>query len=114
MYYQSVVASVIFFAAVHWGGVIESGGAIKLNKMVKKAMKLDRVDDRAEDDRKAASYNGQSLSPSATDSFNHVPQGACRELFHTISDKTIQHRHHSSQHLFSPLIKDSTIHFSVT
>ena len=43
-----MVSNVIFFAAVCWGDGIESGGAIELNKMVRKArsvvgMKLDRV-----------------------------------------------------------------------
>uniref|UniRef100_A0A3Q3W0T8 DM2 domain-containing protein n=1 Tax=Mola mola TaxID=94237 RepID=A0A3Q3W0T8_MOLML len=37
MLYHSVVASVIFFAAVCWGGGIGSSGVNKLNKLVKKA-----------------------------------------------------------------------------
>ena len=37
MFYQCLAASVIFFAAVCWGGGIRSGGAIKLNKLVRKA-----------------------------------------------------------------------------
>ena len=65
LFYQTVVASAIFFATVCWEGGIGSGSAIKLNKLVRKAssvvgMKLDRE----EDERKAASYNGRSLSPS--------------------------------------------------
>ena len=37
MFYHSAVASVIFSAAVCWGGVIWSVGAIKLDKLVRKA-----------------------------------------------------------------------------
>ncbi|KAK0134692.1 putative RNA-directed DNA polymerase from transposon BS [Merluccius polli] len=49
MFYQSVVASATFFAIVCWGGGIGSGGASKLNKLVRKAssvvgMKLDCVE----------------------------------------------------------------------
>ena len=49
MFYQSVVASAISFAAVCWGGGIGSGGASKLNKLVRKVssvvgMKLDGVE----------------------------------------------------------------------
>lgn len=44
-----MVASVIFFAAVCWGGAISSSGAIKLNKLVRTSsslvgMKLDNVE----------------------------------------------------------------------
>ena len=68
MFYQSVVACVIFFAAVCWGGGIRSSGAI--NKLVRKAssvmgMKLDSVEVVTERRmRKAVSYNGQSFSSS--------------------------------------------------
>ena len=49
MFYQSVVASATFFAVVCWGGGIGSGGASKMNKLVRKAssvvgMKLDCVE----------------------------------------------------------------------
>ena len=49
MFYQSVVASATFFAAVCWGGGIGCGGASKLNKLVRKAssvvgMELDCVE----------------------------------------------------------------------
>ncbi|XP_053508024.1 uncharacterized protein LOC128624412 [Ictalurus furcatus] len=49
MFYQSVVASVIFFAGVCWGGGIGTCGANKLGKLVKKAssvvgMELDGVE----------------------------------------------------------------------
>ena len=49
MFYHSVVTSIIFFAAVCWGGGIRSNGANKLNKLVRKAssvvgMKLDSVE----------------------------------------------------------------------
>ena len=49
MFYQCVVASVIFSAAVCWGGGIRSSGVIKLNKLVRQAssmvgMKLDSVE----------------------------------------------------------------------
>ena len=62
--------------------------------------------DREEDEREAASYNGQSLSPSlrpsrgnsrarsATDSSNHMPKST-RGPYHTISDQTTQHPRHS-------------------
>ena len=122
MFIQSVVANVMFSAAVCWGGGIRSGGAIRLNKLVKIASSVVgikcRGSDREEDERKAASYNGQSLSPSlrqAEATQEHVqPQThptsclkALGKLFHTISDLATQH------HL-SPLIQDSSIHFTVT
>ena len=49
MFYHSVVASAISFAAVCWGGGIGSGGASKFNKLGRKAssvlgMKLDGVE----------------------------------------------------------------------
>ena len=36
------------------------------------------------------------------------------EKFHGLMFQTTQHHHHSSQHLLPPLIKDSTVHFTVT
>ncbi|XP_051257592.1 uncharacterized protein LOC127364239 [Dicentrarchus labrax] len=49
MFYQSVVASVLFFAVVCWGGGICTGCANKLSKLVRKAssvvgMELDSVE----------------------------------------------------------------------
>ena len=81
--------------------------------------------DREEDERKAASYNGQTLSISlrrAEATQAHVqlqthPTSCLKALgglFHAISDRTIKHLHHSSQHLPPPLIKDTTIHFTAT
>ena len=81
--------------------------------------------DREEVEMKATSYNWQSFSPSlhraeATQELAQ-PQThpttclkALGGLFHTISDQTTQHHHHSSQNLLSPMIKDSTIHYTVT
>ena len=121
MFYQSVVAGVIFSAAVCWGSGIGSGGAIRLNKLVRIASSVVGIKcgggDREEDERKAASYNGQSLSPSlrqAEATQEHVQPRtrpttclkALGELFNTISDQNTQH--------LSPLIKDSTIHLTVT
>ncbi|XP_062860103.1 dehydrogenase/reductase (SDR family) member 7Cb isoform X1 [Trichomycterus rosablanca] len=37
IFYQSVVAGAVFFAAVCWGGSIRAGDAKKLNKLIKKA-----------------------------------------------------------------------------
>ena len=37
MFYQSVVASVLFYAAVCWGGSIKNKDARRLNKLIKKA-----------------------------------------------------------------------------
>ena len=62
MVYQSVVASVTFFAAVCWGGGIRSCGENKLNKLVRKASSVVGMEvDSVEDERKARSYHGQSL-----------------------------------------------------
>ena len=107
MFCQSMVASVIFFAAVCWGGGIGIGGAIKLNKLLRKASSGEETGqcgggEREEDERKAESYNGQSLSPSlrqAEATQTHVQQ----QTHPTTCLKAL-----------SPLIKDSTIHFSVT
>ena len=80
--------------------------------------------DREDDERKAASYNGQTLSTTlrrAEATREHIQPWthptsclkALGELFDTISNQTIKHLHHSSQHLLPPLMKDSTIHFTV-
>ena len=37
MFYQSIVASVLFYAVVCWGGGIKAGEQNKLNKLIKKA-----------------------------------------------------------------------------
>ena len=53
MFYQSVVASALFFAVACWGGGIKAGDANRLNKLVKKAgsvvgVKLDSLEVVAE------------------------------------------------------------------
>ena len=52
-FYQSVVASALFFAVACWGGGIKAGEASKLNKLVKKArsvvgLELDSLESVAE------------------------------------------------------------------
>ena len=37
IFYQSVVAGAVFFAAVCWGGSIRGGDTKRLNKLIKKA-----------------------------------------------------------------------------
>ena len=131
LFYQCVVASVIFFAAVCT--VERNGGAIKLTKLVRKAssvvgMKLNSGDqtgqcgggEREEDERKlqAIMDNPSHLLYAELrqlrSMFSHrlIQPSTSKHL--GVSNQTTQHHHHSSQHLLSPLIKDSTIHFTVT
>ena len=54
MFYQSVVASVLFFGVVCWGGNINTRDANKINKLVRKAgsvvgIKLDNLEAVAEE-----------------------------------------------------------------
>ena len=67
MFYQSVVANVIFFAAVCWRGSIRGDGANNLNRLVRKdssvvGIELGSVDVVTERRRKAEGHHGQSLS----------------------------------------------------
>ena len=53
MFYQSVVASVLFYAAVCWGGSIKHKDARRLDKLVKRAgtvigVRLDSLEDVVE------------------------------------------------------------------
>ncbi|XP_051811082.1 ATPase family AAA domain-containing protein 2-like isoform X2 [Acanthochromis polyacanthus] len=56
MFYQSVVASVLFYAAVCWGGSIKNKDASHLNKLIKKAgsvfgIRLTTLEDEVERER---------------------------------------------------------------
>ncbi len=44
IFYQSVVASALFFAVVCWGGGIRAGEASRLNKLVRKASSVVGLD----------------------------------------------------------------------
>ncbi len=44
IFYQSIVASALFFAVVCWGGGIRAGEASRLNKLVRKASSVVRLE----------------------------------------------------------------------
>ena len=86
MFYQSVVASTIFFAVVSWGAGIKAKDAHRLNKLIKKAgsigSKLVTLEEVAEDGMLAKllaiidnvshqeRHRWSLRAASATDSFN--------------------------------------------
>ncbi|TWW77716.1 hypothetical protein D4764_12G0011060 [Takifugu flavidus] len=73
VFYQSVMASTIFFAVVRWGAGIKAKDANRLNKLIKKAgsvvgCNLANLDEVVRDRKvlEIADNHGQSLTPSIT------------------------------------------------